>query len=76
MINTIGGGKTKCPFYLKEGEKTICCEGFLDTNKVRVVFFTPEKKKNFQENFCFTDCYRGCPLAIAANEKYFVMKEG
>ena len=63
-----GHSKTKCPFFKNETAKKIYCVGY-DSADIAMCFKTPEDKRAYQENFCFTYCFHGCRVAqIGAEE--------
>lgn len=57
-----------CPYYLKEGEKTITCEGNRCPEVVHK-FENYMKKEDYQRKYCF--CYPNkCVLSVANDQKY------
>lgn len=57
-----------CPYYLKEGEKTITCEGYMCTEIVRK-FGNYTEKEDYQRKHCFF-YPNECMLASANDLKY------
>lgn len=72
MPNTTGGAKTKCPFYIKDAEKSISCEGMNDDVRCMVIRFRSEEEKAaYQEQKCQTYEYASrCWIAAALTKKY------
>ena len=56
----IGVVNTDCPFYLRESERTVTCEGIVPETTIKVEFHTRKQKENFQKTYCFAGCSR-CP---------------
>lgn len=72
-MNETGNEKTVCPYFKREtrkGKIGIICEGFDNVDEVAVYFSRAEKKRKYQESFCFCECYKGCPVAQLAEEKW------
>lgn len=70
MANFAGGANTKCPFYIKEAEKSITCEGCTENSTNMQRFETSEEKEHYQEQYCTTRGYIMCPWAASLAEKY------
>lgn len=65
----------KCPFYVKEADKSITCEGLKKGQLLAVKFKHIIDKQDWQENNCFKDdSAKYCLLAKALSEKYNCMK--
>ena len=71
MPNKSSSYKTICPFYIKDADKSITCEGLIPgTNDVRR-FHTTQIKQEYQENVCQSEAYAYlCPIADALIEMY------
>lgn len=73
MAGKTESAKTICPYFIRESTKGrigIVCEGFEGVGEVGIYFSSTRKKRKFQENFCYCDCYKGCPVAQVVSEKY------
>lgn len=68
LVNSSGNVNTKCPYFLSERAKKIFCLGY-ENARVALCFPTEELKKEYQENFCFTYCFRGCRIAQICEEE-------
>ena len=70
-MNIEGAQKTVCPFYIREREYKISCEGIQDTDGVSLFFATSEQREKWQETYCFDIYkYKRCPVAQLIFEKY------
>ncbi len=58
----------KCPFYEKEGEKTIKCEGTFSEFCI-FAFRSKDKKEKYERDFCKSN-YKNCPHSKKLFEKY------
>ncbi len=54
-------GLIECPFYVKEGERFITCEGLLENSTVTHRFTTNEEKKCHEFDFCCVNAGKKCP---------------
>lgn len=70
MANIAGGTLTFCPFYIREWEKTITCEGFYGGGEVLQRFNTASQRVVHQHKYCFTQNYNECPIARELNKRY------
>ena len=70
MANYKGGANTICPFYERETDRSITCEGLRENSVLTMRFPARKDKSAWQEDFCMTFAYRRCPLARACYEKY------
>ena len=71
MANYRTGASTICPFYLREAEKSIACEGLTPGTCCLTRFAGKEEKEQFQAECCQGFEYaERCPLAAALMEKY------
>lgn len=48
-----GEFKTKCPYYIKESDQSITCEGFKKDTCIAHKFINKDKKEEYQEEECF-----------------------
>lgn len=71
VANYVYGTKTVCPFYLKEAQKSITCEGLIDGTCNMTRFNSEDEKTQYQSANCemynYTNC---CKLAAALEKKY------
>lgn len=58
-----------CPFYLKEDQYGIHCEGIGGKSIVKLVYQSPETKKHHRKRYCCRD-YKRCPIGIMLYRKY------
>jgi len=64
MPNYEGEKLTVCPFYVREADKSISCEGVIDGTVTMTRFASTEVKVRFQEAACFQyGSERVCPVA-------------
>lgn len=62
---------TLCPFYQHEALKSVTCEGYVCCKSLtQIRFKTAKDKLEFQLQFCRTDGWYRCPLAIQLYNKY------
>lgn len=54
-------GKIECPFYIKEGERFIRCEGVLKGTQCIHRFLTNAQKESFEECICSVFGGKNCP---------------
>jgi hypothetical protein len=60
-----------CPFYIRESNKSITCEGYLADNTFNTTKFESEKKKyDYQRVYCWRESWCCCVLAKTLNKKY------
>ena len=60
----------ECPFYLREKEKEIFCEGLIENTIVIHHFETNKLKKEHERNVCSIKLGKKCPHYQAVNSKY------
>lgn len=70
MASSTGASKSICPYFLREYNKSITCEGLEDTDEIMHRFDSAKDKCAFQRRYCFRYEYRRCPFAKAITEKY------
>lgn len=58
-----GTANTVCPFYVRESEFRITCEGISDSCSLSVGFATKGAKRRWQQRYCAAFCYPECPIA-------------
>ncbi len=54
-------GRIECPFYLKEGERFISCEGVLDNTSSTHRFKSNEEKRKYEFTVCCVNGGKKCP---------------
>ena len=69
MPNYAGGVNVLCPFYVREADKSISCEGFYDNNTLMTKFPSKDSKREFMARKC-ENAYQSCMLARALIRKY------
>lgn len=70
MNNFTGMSATACPFYLRESEYSISCEGIVDNSKTILKFTSKKQKKYHQFDYCYHSVYENCPLYQLLLKKY------
>lgn len=72
MANFTFGATTICPFYLRETEKSITCEGLQGNATIVLKFLSSSQKQKFQKQKCGNFNYIFlCSIAAAImREKY------
>ena len=60
---------TQCPFYIKEANKSITCEGMKEECNLCIKFQSEEEKLKYQEENCFK-YPNGCEIRKINEEKY------
>lgn len=71
MSNHTFGVRTICPFYQREADKSITCEGVIPGTTASTHFDSKGEKRLFQEQHCELREYeKCCPLAAALMRKY------
>ena len=70
MSHYTGGATTVCPFYLRENDKTLTCEGCTWGSTTTMRFAKTQQKTAWQEEICARYHFRRCPLASATEMKY------
>ena len=64
-----GGENIKCPFYLRESEYTITCEGVETGTELATKFPSEKTKKEYQKHKCY-HAKNGCALMRMLEKKY------
>ena len=65
------GGTAVCPFYVKESEKSITCEGLIPGTNMMIRFGGQKKKTAWLEKHCCSYKYEvTCPVAAVLMWKY------
>ena len=62
-----------CPFYRRNDDNRICCEGTSSANTINIVFGDQHKLKEYGVRYCNDiNNYRNCLICKALNSKYEV----
>lgn len=60
-----------CPFYIRESQKSMTCEGFLTEESFTTTKFETEAQKfAYQRVYCWRENWSKCVLAVMLNKKY------
>lgn len=59
----------KCPYYGKEDDVKIHCDGVEEGTFIHLVFASPSMRRNYQLDVCCDD-YESCPIAEAHRRKW------
>lgn len=59
----------RCPYYLRERDTEIMCEGLEKGSELAVEFKGKQYKKKYREKYCGGD-YEKCKLCQCIEEKY------
>ena len=51
----------ECPFYIKEGDNFIACEGLLNKKACNHTFSSDADKRQYETAFCCVKGGRNCP---------------
>jgi len=71
VSNFTGGARAVCPFYVKEAEKSITCEGLMPGTETAIRFPSSTAKRGYQQSVCeHADACKRCMLAAALDAKY------
>ena len=71
MIMYKGLVETYCPYYIREAECSITCEGIVASALSCLKFDSSQKKEQFQRKSCFLkDYYKNCPIAAFLESEY------
>ena len=58
-----------CPFYHKEDNTKICCEGTDNDNVIHLTFVSWKKRMDYETKNCCKD-YKSCKIAQMLYKKY------
>ena len=65
-----------CPYYHRNDDNRICCEGTSSKNTINLVFEDSKKLKNYTTNFCSDiQGYKKCLICKALDFKYGVLNK-
>lgn len=60
------GVKVVCPYYVKESDRSITCEGIIRCTETMIKFSSPRRKLAYQDVNCNDFSYSdNCPVARA-----------
>lgn len=59
----------KCPFYKRDYEKTIICEGAKEKQETKLEFAKRDDKRNYKQTYCDA-AYSKCIYCRMLNSKY------
>ena len=59
----------QCPYYKKEKQNTIVCEGVCDGNCLELTFRSSEKKRFYRAQYCNSK-YGDCRITKMLHEKW------
>lgn len=60
----------KCPFYRKDDQNRVFCEGVIGSSGVSLHFANRQMMMDYAQRFCACNDYVACLIFRAANEKY------
>ena len=69
-VNFWGSANTICPFYQRESEYRITCEGISDGTVLSLGFSSCREKLSWQERYCCQFEYEHCPISKVIQKKY------
>lgn len=58
-----------CPFYHREDEVGIYCEGVNDDSSIKLIHYSSDEKKRYRRRYCCKE-YKRCPIARMLYKKY------
>lgn len=58
-----------CPFYHREDEVGIYCEGVNDESTIKLLYPSREAKGRYRRENC-SKSYKKCPIAVMLYQKY------
>lgn len=64
---------TKCPYYRKDVQNKIVCEGIDEDGTIHINFSTTRKRAAYQKIKCCAN-YKACPIAQILDRKWGVIK--
>ena len=59
----------QCPYYVRDKEHTLSCEGFHGGMQIRMVFHSGNSKRVYKQRFCRNQ-WANCPWAQTQNRRY------
>lgn len=60
----------KCPFYKKDEQTTVRCEGLTEDSRLVLQFNTKKSRVSYQEKHCKTEGYKKCRIYKMLTEKW------
>lgn len=64
------GAVIVCPFFIKEIDKKIICEGVVDQTTTLIRFCSEDQKRGHRKMYCQGFQFPKCPIAEILNKKY------
>ena len=64
------GGVSVCPFYQREANLSITCEGFSPEQEISMKFSSSKEKLKWQREYCLRFYYPRCLIAATVLEHY------
>jgi len=61
--------EVKCPYYRKERQSVIYCEGVERESCIHLAFGSADRRRDYERQFC-EDGWSGCMIAAAHNRKW------
>jgi hypothetical protein len=59
----------KCPYYLREKQQRIICEGLGPGTSIHLVFGNQDDLKDYKQSYCMK-CWQQCHLTKMQNRRY------
>lgn len=59
-----------CPYFQRESEQKIACEGVVEDSTTLLKFCSEEEKRRHRRMYCQSYGYEKCPLAKILRRKY------
>lgn len=75
MPNTSGAANTSCPYYERESEYSITCEGIVEHSFTVLKFASDTHKALWQKENCYHIAC-SCPIREMLDEKYEGLSAG
>ena len=64
-----------CPFYKDTGKQMIYCEGLEANSSIHNAFAIPERRRQYELEYCKTWQYESCDIAKMHIERYKAKEE-
>lgn len=75
MPNLENAAKCICPYYLSEGEKSICCEGVISGTRTLSRFASTQEREQHQRSACQSYQYaKMCSVARMLDIRYWAQR--
>ena len=69
MANSYRSADVQCPFYIRDENRRIVCEGFVPRANAGFWFETNKAQLDHMETFCMSK-WQSCPYADTVNRRY------